>query len=108
MTTLQPAPRPTDGIDRAVDPGPRIADGVIERVVELLLRRPEPPASRPEPSERPAPAAVIDLRVSRVRARRAYDRLRAARLDDAHALASAWDELTTIERDSRHAAASSG
>jgi hypothetical protein len=109
MTTLQPAPRPTAGIDGVVDPVPRRTDGVVERVVELLRRRPEPrPAARAEPSEHPALATVTDLRASHVRARRVYDCLRAARLDDDHALASAWDELTTIERESRRAAASSG
>ena len=113
MTTLQPSPRPTAGIDRVVEPASARADAVVERVVELLRRRPRPnsePNSEPdpEPSECSGLATVTDLRASHVRARRVYDCLRAARLDDVHALASAWDELTTIERESRRTAASSG
>ena len=108
MSTLQWADLPGDDRELADSGAPRPAphaDRVVDGVVEMLRRRPEP---RPAGSAQPGLATVTDLRVSRVRARRAYDRLRAARLDDVHTLASAWDELTTIERESRRSAASSG
>ena len=108
MSTLQWAHLPADDAARVEGADARSAspvDRVVDGVVELLRRRPE---SRPEQSSLPGLATVTDLRVSRVRAHRAYDRLRTARLDDVHALASAWDELTFIERESRREAASSG
>jgi hypothetical protein len=108
MSTLQWAALPADDCE-GVDGGePHLAahpERVVAGVVEMLRRRPEPRAAR---STQPGLATVTDLRVSRVRAQRAYDRLRTARLDDVHALATAWDELTSIELESRRSAATSG
>jgi hypothetical protein len=61
-----------------------------------LLRRGRGGAHEPAGSP-----VVIELPRLRGRARRAYDRLREAHLDDDRALETAWAELTSIEREVR-------
>ena len=67
----------------------------VDGVVELLCR------GCGGAHERLGSPVVIELPLLRGRARRAYDRLREARLDDDRALETAWAELTSIEREVR-------
>jgi hypothetical protein len=73
------------------------APGTFDGVLALLRHDDEPRGARA------VPADVVDLRVLRRRARRAYDRLREVRLDDAGALEQAWAEIALIDDAVRHA-----